>query len=262
MDIHVGTSGFSFPSWRAQVYPHTLKSDRMFDYYCQRLGFDGVELNSSFYHMPSAKSLASLAKRSPEGFGFMVKVNQAFTHNRFEATPERFQQFLGALQPLADSGKLRGLLAQFPPDFLPTPEAAGWLRALRERFAPHSLFVEFRHRRWDAPKVIQQLRKDGLGYCITDLPRLTPLPTFVPAATTKTAYVRLHGRNPEWYRPSTGRYDYSYSDFELTGVIARLRSMNPSPGEAYVFFNNCYSGRAVRSAKRFQELLLRQRSLA
>jgi uncharacterized protein YecE (DUF72 family) len=261
MDIHVGTSGFSFPGWRTQVYPHTLKPEQMFGYYCRRLGFDCVELNGSFYHMPSAKSLASLAQRSPEGFGFMVKVNQAFTHNRFAATGERFRQFVGALQPLAETGKLRGLLAQFPPDFLPSPKAVAWLRHLRDGFAPWPVFMEFRHRGWDPPKVIQELRKEDVGYCITDLPKLPPLPTFVPAATTKTAYVRMHGRNREWRRPSTSRYDYSYSDFELTGIIARLRSITPSPGEAYVFFNNCYSGRAVRSAKRFQELLVKQRAL-
>ncbi len=227
----------------------------MFDYYCRRFGFDCLELNSSFYHPPSAKSLASLAGRSPAGFGFMVKLNQAFTHNRFLATPERFAQFHRALQPLAEAGKLRGLLAQFPPEFLPSRDTAGWLCRLRDEFAPYPLSVEFRHRKWDAPKMIQYLRAQGIGYCMTDLPRRAPLPTLVPAATTKTAYLRMHGRNQEWFRPTTSRYDYTYSDRELSGVIERLRQVSPMAGEAYVFFNNCYSGRAVRSAKRFQELL-------
>lgn len=233
----------------------------MLPYYCRELGFDCVELNGSFYHMPSEKSLATLAARTPEGFGFMVKVNQAFTHNRFQANTARFQEFLSALRPLAEAGKLRGLLAQFPPDFLPTLQTTAWLRRLRDRFAPYPLYLEFRHRKWDAPRVIQHLRKEKLGYCITDLPRLPTLPTFVPAATTGAAYLRLHGRNPEWRKPTTSRYDYHYSDFELSGIIARLRSITPSPGEAYVFFNNCYSGRAVRSAKRFQELLRKQMAL-
>src|SRR5574340_1181592 len=136
MDIHVGTSGFSFPGWRAQVYPHSLKTEGMFDYYCRHFGFDCVELNGTFYHMPSEKGVATLARRSPTGFGFMVKLNQAFTHNRFGATPERFQQFLGAVHPLADAGKLKGLLAQFPQDFRPTREAAAWLRRLKEAFEP------------------------------------------------------------------------------------------------------------------------------
>jgi uncharacterized protein YecE (DUF72 family) len=182
-------------------------------------------------------------------------LNQAFTHNRFVATLEHFQQFAGALQPLADAGKLRGLLAQFPPEFLPSGGTVGWLGRLRDQFAPYPLFVEFRHRKWDAPRVIQQLRTEGLGYCMTDLPRRSTLPTLVPAATTRTGYLRMHGRNPEWYHPFTSRYDYAYSDTELSGVIARLRQVSPMAGEAFVFFNNCHAGWAVHSAKRFQELL-------
>ncbi len=228
----------------------------MFDYYCRHFGFDCVELNGSFYHMPGAKSMASLARRSPAAFGFMVKVNHAFTHNRAEADLERFRHFSGALQPLAEAGKLRGLLAQFPPDFQPTREAGAWLKRLKEGFAPHPLFVEFRHRRWDTPKIIQHLRAEGLGYCIADLPRVAPLPAFVPAVTNGTAYLRLHGRNREWSNPSTSRYDYAYSDHELQGILARLAHFSPSAGEAYIFFNNCHCGQAVRSGKRFLELLL------
>ena len=255
MDIHVGTSGFAFPSWRAQVYPHLIKAEKMFDYYCRHFGFDCVEVNSSFYNIPGAKTMASLAVRSPASFRFMVKVNQAFTHNRWQLTPEHYKQFLAAVQPLVEAAKLKGLLAQFPPDFLPTTENTAWLRHLKDAFAPYPLYVEFRHRKWDAPRVVKQLALDGLGYCITDVPRLADLPTFVPAVTTGTAYLRLHGRNREWYRPSTSRYDYHYTDHELQGLLARLTGLSPSAGEAYIFFNNCHCGQAVRSGMRFQELL-------
>jgi len=227
----------------------------MFEYYCRHFGFDCVEINSSFYQMPAAASMASLARRSPEDFRFMVKGYQAFTHNLHEATLEAFQRFRQGIAPLAETGKLRGVLAQFPSAFRPDRKAAAWLRFLRDRFAPFPLFVEFRHRDWDRPRCFDYLRHQRIGYCITDLPRLYPLPAFLPVVTNGVAYLRMHGRNRDWRRPSTSRYDYAYTDDELHFVLGRIKAITPASGEIYIFFNNCHCGHAVRSGRRFQELL-------
>ena len=222
----------------------------MFDYYCRNFGFDCVEINSTFYRLPAAKSMASLARRSPENFHFMVKLFNAFTHNLLRATPENFARFHHCLAPLAESGKLRGLLAQFPSAFLPNRQTRAWLRYLREKLAPFPLFVEFRHRRWENPETFAFLRKEEIGYCITDLPPVGSLPRFLPIATNGIAYLRLHGRNREWYRPATSRHDYQYSDHELRNILAGISGISPQPTEIFVFFNNCHAGTAVRSAKR------------
>lgn len=222
----------------------------MFDYYCHNFGFDCVEINSSFYRPPAAKSMASLASRSPENFHFMVKVFHGFTHNLREATPKAFRTFHQGIAPLAQSGKLCGLLAQFPPAFMPGKESRDWLQYLRKRFAPFPLFIEFRHPHWGAPENFDFLKQEDFGYCMADLPDLDTLPSLAPAVTNGIAYVRFHGRNREWYRPTTSRYDYQYSDEELRSVLDKIGKISPPPSQAFIFFNNCHAGVAVRSAKR------------
>ena len=226
----------------------------MFDYYCRGFGFDCLELNSSFYHLPAARSMASLARRSPEGFSFMVKLYQAFTHNLAQASPEMFLHFWEGIAPLAESGKLEGVLAQFPPGFLPSSDTREWLGYLRAWFAPIPLFVEFRHRAWGTAENLAFLQQAGLGYCMVDMPRVSSLPSFLPWVTNGVGYVRLHGRNRLWYRPLSSRYEYHYHDGELRGLLASLEGITPRPSEVFIFFNNCHAGAAVRSAKRFREL--------
>lgn len=228
----------------------------MFDYYCRKFGFDSVEINSSFYRLPAAKSMASLARRSPDGFHFMVKLFHGFTHNRILATGETFANFRRGIAPLAEAGKLRGLLAQFSSNFLPSKQAVCWLKRLQEELQPQPLFVEFRHCLWSRPEAFAFLRRQEIGYCIPDLPRLAPLPRFTPAVTNGIGYVRLHGRNREWYRPTTSRYDYQYSDAELQDIYARTADLVPTPLEVFFFFNNCHGAAAVRSAKRLLALSL------
>lgn len=226
----------------------------MFDYYCRNFGFDSVEINSSFYTMPAAKSMASLARRSPDAFTFMIKAYQAFSHNLGEATQVAFDRFRRGIAPLIESGKARGVLAQFPSSFLPTRRTAQWLKRLRDEFLPLPLFVEFRHRVWDHPKVYDYLQKESIGYCMTDLPDVPPLPRLQPVVTNGTAYVRMHGRNPEWYHPTTSRYDYAYSDTELSTSIAVIEGLSSIPDDVFFFFNNCHGAGAVRSGKRLREL--------
>jgi len=226
----------------------------MFDYYCRGFGFDCVEINSSFYHLPMAKCMASLVRRSPEHFSFMVKLYQAFTHNLAEASPEAFLHFRRGIAPLLDSGKLEGLLAQFPPAFLPSEDAREWLLYLREWFAPIPLFMDFRHRDWNTQDNLTFLQQEGLGYCFVDVPPVLPLPHFLPRVTNGVGYLRLHGRNRKWYRPQTSRYDYHYRERELRSVLTTLRGISPPPSHIFIFFNNCHAGAAVRSAKRFREL--------
>jgi uncharacterized protein YecE (DUF72 family) len=254
MDLHIGTSGFSFHSWRAQVYPYALKPEQMFDYYCQKFGFDSVEINSSFYNLPSAKSMESLARRSPPNFSFMAKLYNTFTHNFAEATTDKLRQFREGIAPLEESGKLKGVLAQFPAAYRPGKKEMEWLLQLRDRLGPLPVFMEFRHYLWTNPAVFTFLRKEKIGYCITDLPKVEPLPRFIATVTNGTAYVRLHGRNSEWYKPTTSRYDYQYSDLELQSIYRAIQNISPEPVNIFFFFNNCHAGNAVVSASRLAGL--------
>ena len=128
--IHVGTSGYSYKDWKGPFYPADLPQREMLDFYAKRFGT--VELNFSFYRVPSARTLEGMCSRTPERFLFTLKLHQEMTHDR---TLTSLDAYRDALTPLQDAGKLGALLAQFPYSFRNTEANRAWLARLREAFA-------------------------------------------------------------------------------------------------------------------------------
>lgn len=252
-EVRVGTSGYSFADWVGSYYPAGIARGRMFDHYAA--DFDTVEINSTYYGIPSAKVFANMERKSPPAFEFLVKTHGSFTHQRDQAEAN-IPPLLEAVAPLREAGKLRGLLAQFPYSFRFAPANLDYLRQHNDRLAGIPLFVEFRHDSWLRPEVKEALRQSQIGYCNVDEP---PLPHLLPpeaAATTPVGYIRLHGRNAsQWWEGGAERYNYQYSDDQLREWVGRLDSLRAQTDRIYVFFNNCHLGRAVRDAHRFLELL-------
>ena len=105
-------------------------------------------------------------------------------------------------------------------------------------------------------KTFGLLRANGIGYCAVDEPPLERLMPFVNAVTSDIAYLRLHGRNMNWFKVSAGeRYNYLYSDDELAKFIPEIEKISGNSKKAYIFFNNCHIGFAARNAQRMKELL-------
>ena len=268
--IFVGTSGYSFADWVGPFYaPGTRPGDFLAAY---ARHFDAVEVNSTYYRVPSPAAIGKMERKTPPGFRFMVKVNQAMTHER-SLEPSLVSGFRAALEPLRAAGKLDGLLAQFPWGFRRTRENESHLAALRESLPGEPLFVEFRHSSWAAPDLAGWLRERRLGYCAVDEPPLEGLMPSVTLVTAADAYVRFHGRNAaNWWggRPAatTGggaraarpgdRYDYDYRADELKEWVQKVRELAERARRTYLFFNNCHAGQAARSAKLMQELLRQQ----
>jgi len=267
--IFVGTSGYSFADWVGPFYPPGTRPGDFLA--CYALHFATVEVNSTYYRIPPAATIERMERKTPPGFRFMVKVNQAMTHERSLA-PALVRDFRAALAPLKAVGKLDGLLAQFPWGFRRTPGSESHLRALGEALAGESLFVEFRHASWATPDLPERLRGLGLGFCAVDEPQLEGLMPPVALVTADDAYVRFHGRNAaNWWgrRPAAGsgdgvrgatersgdRYDYDYRPDELREWIGRVRELAERARRTYLFFNNCHAGQAARSAKLMQTLL-------
>ncbi len=255
-DVHVGTSGYSFKDWVGPFYPAGTKPAEQLSYYAQR--FDCLEVNVTYYRVPDAKLLGGMAERTPPDFHFIVKLHGDMTHQR-SRDPALYRDFGAALVPLADAGRLRGLLAQFPYGFKNTEENRRFLAEMRERLAPHPLFVEFRHEGWVAEPVFPWLRQLEAGYVCVDEPQLPGLVPPLVRATTEVGYVRLHGRNAQtWFDsgPERGdRYDYLYSEDELREWVARIRQLVLETRTTYVFFNNCHAGKAPANAQALKELL-------
>lgn len=258
--ILVGTSGYSFPDWVGPFYPPGTPSSRFLPYYARH--FDVVEINATYYAIPSASMFERMAAKTPPGFHFVVKLNQAMTHEG-SRDPELYRTFRALLESLKRAGKYDGLLAQFPGGFRPTETSRDHLDAMRALLGDEPLFVEFRHDSWLAPGLAPWLRERRLGYCAVDEPDLPGLLPPVTMVTTDDAYIRLHGRNDKtWWGGDKGRrYDYDYSEAELSEWIERVRALADQARRTYLLFNNCHAGQAARNAKLMQELM-RQQKLA
>ena len=270
--IFVGTSGYSFADWVGPFYPPGTRPGDFLTFYARH--FETVEVNSTYYRVPSPIAIEKMVRKTPPGFRFMVKVNQAMTHER-SLESSLVGSFRAALEPLKAAGKYEGLLAQFPWRFRRTRENESHLAALRGSLAGEPLFVEFRHASWALPDMPERLRDRNLGFCAVDEPALAGLMPPVAWVTAADAYVRFHGRNAaNWWgsRPpaaaaaaprgsatATGdRYDYDYRAEELKEWVERVREMAGQARRTYLFFNNCHAGHAASSARLMQELLRQQ----
>lgn len=261
--ILVGTAGFSYADWRGAFYPQGLPQGDMLAYYAGK--FPGVELDYTYYRMPVAKTLASMVERTPAGFEFCVKAYKGMTHERPAGEDETavvFDQFLQALVPLRDAGRLGCVLLQFPWSFKCTSESADYLRRCSDLLAGVPAVVEFRNSDWVRPAALERLvnllENLGFGFCAVDEPQLKGLMPPVVAAAGDLGYVRFHGRNArKWWKHDTAseRYDYLYSAAELADWAEKIKRLAGDVKKTYVFFNNCHAGQAATNATEMQGLL-------
>ena len=253
MNILIGTSGYHFRDWRGPFYPECLPDRDMLTFYADY--FNTLELNVTYYQLPSIKSMDNIACRTPEDFNFWIKAHNEMTHTR-GSNPDIFTQFRECVKPMQDRGTLRGVLAQFPYSFKGNRENASYLREMRERLEGFDLAVEFRHDSWIKPKVFDFLQKENITYCIPDEPKLPGLVPPTPHLTSNIGYIRLHGRNSaDWWGEGGDRYDYNYSDQELEEWLTTINELATAAKVIYVLFNNCHLGQAVRNALKLQEML-------
>jgi uncharacterized protein YecE (DUF72 family) len=269
-EIRVGTSGFSFDDWRGPVYPERVAKAQWLIHYEQQLGFDALEINYTYYQMPSHRTMASLLRKTTDAFRFTIKTHRSMTHEILQQDgslvdhPKAFEEFRAGMRPLAESGRLGCVLAQFPYAFINTPPNRGYLDKTIDRLADLRLVVEFRHKSWVTPETLEHLRTRQVGLCVVDEPPLPRLMPWVGEATADIGYARFHGRNGEkWFGTSTAeRYDYLYTDPELKELMTRSAELGKRVKTLYVYFNNCHAGSAAKNALRFKELLIEQGLLA
>jgi uncharacterized protein YecE (DUF72 family) len=253
--IRIGTSGYSYQDWIGPFYPEKTAKRDMLSFYARE--FDLSEINSTYYRIPVPQMLAAMARKVPEGFLFTLKATRDLTHGR-EEPQETFRQFREALLPLQEAGKFGCVLAQFPWSFRPSDENRAYLTLLREQFLDLPVVVEFRNADWIAPETFDLLRRLQLGYCCVDQPRLKGLIPPIAEVTAPVAYVRFHGRNAaKWWRHEHAweRYNYSYSDEELSEWVPKIRELDHAAEMVYVLANNHWQGQAVTTAKQLRLLL-------
>ncbi|NWG02004.1 MAG: DUF72 domain-containing protein [Syntrophaceae bacterium] len=262
--IKVGTSGFSFADWKGTVYPQGLPEREMLSFYEKELGFNALEVNFTYYTLPSQKSFSAMSRKTSSNFEFFVKSFKGMTHEiRNQETGEivdnreTFQKFKYSLEPLIGEGKLGGVLAQFPYGFFPNRENIGYLERFKEAMGDIPLVLEFRNHTWLKEGTFEFLSKNGVGFCIVDEPKLPKLMPYIPRATSDIGYFRFHGRNPNWFNvPTSVRYDYLYSEGELKEFFPDIKDISNKTAKTFIFFNNCHAGSAAKNATQMAKLLM------
>jgi len=250
--IAVGTSGYRYSDWRGVFYPEDLPESEELAYYAQR--FTTVELNFTYYRMPSYHTIEAMVGKTSPGFTFWVKANEATTHQQDRSVAAAFNE---ALRPARDAGRLAGILCQFPYSFRNTERSRAYLAALREDFPHDPLVVEFRNAAWANDAVFAFLRANRLGFCCVDEPAIRGLMPRIAVATAPTAYVRFHSRDAsKWYEGGgKERYNYRYRRSELEEWVPKVRQLSSEAQNVYIFFNNCHAGHAAVNAEEFKKLL-------
>jgi len=245
--IRIGTSGFSYDDWIGPVYPKALPKSELLGYYARE--FSTVEINTTFYRIPDWRTVEGWVRKTPSGFLFSIKAYRGLTHER--ENPD-YVLFTTSLRPLAESGKLGCVLAQFPYSFHASTPNRHVLEGLRNGLNGLPVVVEFRNAGWVTQTTLDLLRQLDFGFCCVDEPRLPGLMPPSAVATGPVAYVRFHGRNSaKWYnhKEAWERYDYTYSGEELREWIPNLRQLDGSAAMTLVYFNNHFVGQAVRGAR-------------
>jgi uncharacterized protein YecE (DUF72 family) len=261
MAMRIGLAGWSYPDWKGRVYPP--KPPRGFDPLEYLAGyFDTIEINSTFYRIPTVKTTRDWASRvvGNPAFKFTAKLPQVFTHTR-QTSAQDEAAFKDAMSPLLAADRLGALLLQFPYAFHQTPANRDYLNRLVERFRSYPLVVEVRHRSWDTPSTYEFLRALGVGLCNIDQPQVSYSLGLTRQVTSDIGYLRLHGRNAvTWFQDDVNRdarYDYLYSGPELEAISEVLQAIAAHARDAYLIANNHFRGQAALNALELRHRITR-----
>lgn len=256
--IYVGTCGFSYKDWIGPFYPGTIRSQEMLRYYAQC--FPAVEIDSSYYGVPTPQTIERMNRSTPPEFRFCFKAPATVTHPPDVSTARVHPDaalFVQSISLLKESGKLGCALLQFPNSFRKTPPAEEYLRLAVESLQPLPLVAEFRNREWQDAHTHRLLTELRVGWCNVDMPRYDTLLAPSSDVTSSVGYVRFHGRNAAnwWTGTNVTRYDYAYSPEELEPWTNRVAEIADAAETTFAFFNNHARGNAARNAEQFIELL-------
>lgn len=216
MELHIGTSGWSYPSWKPAFFPEKCPAKRFLEYYSTQL--NAVELNATFRRMPSANAIANWVNATTPDFRFAAKAHQSITHfKRLKDAEESLRFFLQSMEPMRQSGKLGPILFQVPPNLQADA-------SLLEKFVQHlpsayRFAFEFRHTTWFSDAVFSILKSRNVALCWAESEKITT----PRVSTSDFLYYRF--RLPE------------FSATQLETIAEELREQSKER-EAFAFFKH------------------------
>jgi uncharacterized protein YecE (DUF72 family) len=270
--IRIGTCSWADEALSRHWYPEGLPARERLAYYAER--FSTVEVDSTYYRVPTESMVRGWAERTPDEFVMHIKAFGLMTRHpvKLEQVPaelreglpvdERgrvdrppreargavFRAFLDALAPLRQAGKLGGILFQLPPYVVWKPSSLDYLEWAQGQLGGDLMLVEPRHRSWFAEgirtELLRWLEERGMAWVVVDAPKVDAanVPGTLAAVTAPVTYVRFHGRNAGTWNARGGsaavRFDYLYGDDELREWVPTFRRLSEDAEQAYAFFNN------------------------
>jgi uncharacterized protein YecE (DUF72 family) len=292
--IRVGTSSWTDKTLLASGwYPDDAKTpEARLRYYASQ--FDVVEVDSTYYALPSERNAVLWIERTPKDFVFHVKAFSLMTRHPTSvrglpkdarellpgSAPQRlypkdvppevsdmaWEMFRTALMPLHSAGKLGVVMFQFPQWFMPNRESKEYILSCRERLPDYDIAVEFRQATWFADedatrRTLDFLRREEIPFVCLDMPQgfASSVPPIAEATSDRLALMRFHGRRTEvWGKqgvPVIERFKYDYSKKELQEWVPRIEELGEKAKQTHVLFNNCYRDYATKNARQFADLL-------
>jgi uncharacterized protein YecE (DUF72 family) len=250
--ILLGTQSWNFKAWVGPFYPVGARSSRMLGFY--GLNFPTIEVDSTFYGVPSETVLSDWRAQVPPGFLFALKLPQQITHDaRLKETDELLQKFSEGVSVLGE--QLGPCLIQLSPDFLPTPENRAAFRAFLPSLPSHIRWaVEFRHPGWSDDSVLELLGSYGVAHALVD-GRWYPRAKMIALAENPTAdfaYIRWMGKErrlTDYSRPQVDRDE----ERRVWGPV--LERLSTRVDRVFGFFNNQFEGHSPHSAREMQRAL-------
>lgn len=286
--VVVGTSSWSDPGFVAAWYPPKMPARERLAWYAKY--FEAVELNSSFYALPSPDNAQRWAQITPQRFTFNVKLHRLLSRHAapLDSLPPDLRdqahtnqkgnviltgdleaaladRFIEAVAPLEAASKLGVFMLQLSPAFSPDRHNLSELDGLIGRFARTPVAIELRHRGWvredTVAETLEYFHTRRVAFICVDAPPGEHVPIMPPVdAVTlpQIAYMRVHGRNTEGYmsgKTVAERFGYVYSDDELGEIAQRAHSLARDADQVHVMFNNNRADDAPRAGTRFKEII-------
>src|SRR6187401_1488438 len=297
--VRIGTASWTDPTMTAPgvFYPPdaTTAEDRLV-YYANQ--FPIVEVDATYYALPSRRTGELWLERTPADFTFDIKAHALMTGQPSEVSrlpkdlreelpaeildkkrvyarelpneieDEIWARFMDGIEPLRSSGKLGAIFLQYPRWFFPTNESRDEIVKARERLGDTPFAVELRHASWfnekNAERTVRFLEKYEIPFVMVDAPPGTKssVPPITLVSSPKIAVVRFHGRRTEtWEKsgiPVVERFRYLYDEGELGEWVPRIREAADQVPEIHVLMNNCYANYGTTNAREIADLLASQ----
>lgn len=237
-NLYIGCSGFYNNDWKGSLYPEEAKSKDFLTLYSQE--FNCVEINSTFYRKPTAKTLIKWTDETPDEFRFFIKIPKTISHEkRMKDSKEEISLFCNHIESHLKE-KLSGFLYQFPPSFKNTPENIETI--LQNIDFNYLNVIEFRHESWWNAEIFNLLKENNIVVSGVSFPG--NLPEDVIINHSDILYYRLHGK-PVLYKSE-------YSEDFLNDLAKKIKKASHT---AFIFFNNTWGTSAVKNALYLKNIL-------